>query len=60
MKIATINNEENLLNWGIVVTGPFFVLHRNARCRINYLVHIRICKSIIKVIAFMGAETGLA
>jgi hypothetical protein len=60
MKIATINNEESVLNWGIVATGPFFVLHRNARCRINYLVHIRICKTIIKVIVFMVAKTGLA
>jgi len=60
MKTATINNEESVLNWGIVATRPFFIFHRNARRRINYLVHIRICKSITKFIAFVGAKTGLA
>lgn len=35
-----------------------FIFHLNAHWRINYLVCIRICESVTKVIAFMGAETG--
>jgi hypothetical protein len=58
MKTATINNEETVLKWGLVAIRPFFVFHHNARWRINYLVHIRICKSITRVIAFMSVKNG--